>query len=226
MEEKKKTKNIYGIVSLCLMLLTLILELVGLMSANFILVVCSIVVGITGIVLSIIGIVKSTKIKKQVGKLKGITVSIISIIVILLVLILSIMEFILLIYEQVSGDTEFSSMVNSLGITETTPQYTYETLNDMEKLAYNAVRELYNRVDDEENLTINSIYCQEINTDSSHYYKIYINCTGKNAFNATVKNCYTYRSSGSILGSDISKNWVTIGRKLNVEKIMTVYNNK
>ena len=55
--------------------------------------------------------------------------------------------------------------------------------------------------------------------------KIYINCTGKNAFNATVKNCYVYRSGDTVLGNATYEYWVTgIGTKLDTDKIMQAYN--
>ena len=118
MEEKKTSKNLYGIISLCLMVLTAILEFIGLMNANFIFVVLSIITGISGIVLAIIGIVKATKLKKQIGKLKGIVLSIISIVFSLGILVVSIMEFGVLIYEQESGDTKFSIFAKSANLTE------------------------------------------------------------------------------------------------------------
>ena len=118
MEEKKTSKNLYGIISLCLMVLTAILEFIGLMNANFIFVVLSIITGISCIVLAIIGIVKATKLKKQIGKLKGIVLSIISIVFSLGILVVSIMEFGFLIYEQESGDTKFSIFAKSANLTE------------------------------------------------------------------------------------------------------------
>lgn len=118
MEEKKKKRNIFSIITLVLMFLTIVFVYFGLIKANIVYVILSIICEISGIVLAIIGIVKATNLKKEIGKRKGIIISIISIIVILLVLIVSIMEFVILMYEQATGDTEWSSFVKETNLTE------------------------------------------------------------------------------------------------------------
>lgn len=156
-------------------------------------------------VFSIMGIVKSSKVKKKIGKRKGLAMSIV-ILVLTSILILSVL---------------IITIIN-------VPVTDYNSLNNIEKIAYNGVKSLYYSASDEENLEVNSIYYQQITTDTESYYIIYINFTGKNAFNGTVKNCYKYTSGHSITslnGGTVSKQWLTsFGTKLDTDKIMQVYN--
>ena len=112
MEKNKKSRNVYSFISLFLMILAFILVLNGcVIDTNLILAILSAITGITGIVFSIIGIVKAVKLKKEMGKLKGIVISIISLLLTLCILAIAILIIPILIYEQQGGDTSFSEFV-------------------------------------------------------------------------------------------------------------------
>lgn len=117
MEEKKK-RNIFSIIALALMFLTIVFVYFGLMKANIVFVILSIICEISVLVLAIIGIVKANKLKKDIGKRKGIIFCIISIVVIIIISAISFMELVILINEIITGDTEFSTYVKSTNLTE------------------------------------------------------------------------------------------------------------
>ena len=82
---KGKEKNIYSIIGLIGFIISLIIEIISLSIGNFICAIVVLVLSIICVIFSIMGIVKSIKIKKKIGKFKGIVISIISIILFLII---------------------------------------------------------------------------------------------------------------------------------------------
>lgn len=185
--KKKIINNIYALLSIILFCICFFVK------ENIYLFILLIV----SIILSIIAIIKSSKLKKEIGKRKGITISIITLVLGIIILL---------------ANTLMS--IDNINLDTNTQKTSYNSLSNTEKIAYQGIKELYNRINDEDNLVIDSIYYIGSET-------MYINFTGKNSFNATVKNYFYY----SPYASKIYTGWSTeIGQKLDKDKIIQVYN--
>lgn len=74
-----KAKNIYSKIGLLGFFIAIILEVIAVLTNSFICALIVLILSIISLIISICGIVKSVKLKKQIGKLKGMVISIISI---------------------------------------------------------------------------------------------------------------------------------------------------
>lgn len=185
MEKNKKSRNVYSFISLFLMILAFILVLNGcVIDTNLILAILSAITGITGIVFSIIGIVKAVKLKKEMGKLKGIVISIISLLLTLCILAIAILIIPILIYEQQGGDTSFSEFVKGSSLTED------------EKILGRYIKHLKNSLYDIDSFKLNNVYTYKYNDGGDTRLKAVIDYSGKNLVGGVARNfivfTYTY----------------------------------
>lgn len=198
MEEKKKI-NIFSIIALILMFLTIVFVYFGLIKANIVFVILSIICEISSVVLAIIGIVKANKLKKDIGKRKGIIFCIISIVIIIIISAISFMELVILINEIITGDTEFSAYVKSVDLTED------------EKIIGQYVKGLKNSLYNIDSFKLNNLYTYKYTNGNDYSLSAIIDFSGTNLVGGVTRQfivfSYTYDSA-----------YVSISRKETLEE--------
>lgn len=170
----------------------------------------NILILISSLIFSIIGIINSIVLKKKTGKRKGIVISII------ILLLVSIMLFEMPLYRLIKA-------------TKPTDTVSYSELNEIELIAFDALKEFYyilgNTTGNIKNIQIDSMYYQEkdnIDNGEEKCFIIYINYIEKDTI---TQKCYIYNNTKTFVDNEKVNEWITNGKKIDSKKIMQVYTN-
>lgn len=170
----------------------------------------NILILISSLIFSIIGIIKSIVLKKKTGKRKGIVISII------ILLLVSIMLFAMPLYRLIKA-------------TKPTDTVSYSQLNEIELIAFDALKEFYYILGDTtgniKNIQIDSMYYQEkdnIDNGEEKCFIIYINYIEKDTI---TQKCYIYNNTKTFIDNEKVDEWITNGKEIECKKIIQVYTN-